>query len=478
MFRISNFLLLLFLIFSISCELGTNKKDQNERNKAASVRDLNSILKDGKLKVLTVYSGTSYFLYRGKPMGFEYELLQRFAEQLGVELDLYISNDIDSLFFELEEGNYDLVAYGLTITGERQKFVDFTDYLFLTNQVLVQKKPDDWRTLHWSKLESALIHDAIELIGDTVSVRHNTSYYHRLKNLAEEIGGEIFIDTLGGNLSTDRILKMVVDGEIKHTIADNNLAGIYASYYPILDVTVPVSFSQRIGWAVRKDAVGLKDTLDSWLDEMKKHADYYVIYKKYFENERSFRKRIQSDFLSLNENKISPYDEMIKQHADKLGWDWRLLASLVYQESRFNPKARSWAGARGLMQLMPATAKGLGVKNREDPADNLKGGSTYLKKIGQRFEDIPDSIQRIKFIMASYNCGYNHVEDGQRIALKNGFDKFSWDGHVAEMVLELSYPEAYNDDTVRFGYVKGIEPYTYVDQIFKRYEHYKKFIKQ
>lgn len=466
------------LVFLISsCQTGAERTADSLNKQTGQHRDLDAIKKDGKLKVLTTYSGTSYFLYRGEPMGFEYELLQRFAHYLEVELEIFISGDIDSLFYELNQGDFDLVAHGLTVTTERKTDVKFTDYLYLTHQVLVQKKPDDYLSIKWDELERSLIHDAIELIGDTVSVRYNSSYYPRLQNLSDEIGGKIIIDTLSGDLSTDKIIEMVADGEVKYTVADDNLAGIYASYYPILDVEVPISFSQRIAWAVHPGSVMLLDSLNAWLGEMKKHTDYYVIYNKYFKNERGFRKRIQSDFYSLNENKISRYDEEIKTYANELGWDWRLLASLVFQESRFNPSARSWAGAVGLMQMMPSAAKEMGVKNRADPNDNLRGGSRYLKKMWSRFDSVTDSAQRIKFTMAAYNCGYNHVVDAQNFAESKGLDKYLWDGNVAEMIVELSYPENYNSPLINYGYVKGIEPFTYVEQIFDRFEHFKKFIK-
>ena len=161
-------------------------------------RDLAKIEESGRLRALVTYSNTSYFLYRGHAMGFEYELLQRFADDLGLELEIIISNNIDSLFFDLNKGVADIVAHGLTITSEREELVNFTDYLYLTSQVLVQRMPDTWRTMKWGDLQRSLIHDAIELIGDTVSIRHNSSYFQRIKHLSDEIGGEIFVDTSGG----------------------------------------------------------------------------------------------------------------------------------------------------------------------------------------------------------------------------------------------------------------------------------------
>lgn len=439
-------------------------------------KDLDEILEDGKLTAITTYSSTSYFLYKGHPMGFEYELLKSFADYLGVELEIIVSNNIDNLFTNLNSGRVDVVAHGLTITSERKEDVLFTDYLYLTHQVLVQKKPDNWRTMKWSALEKALIHDAIELIGDTVSVRAETSYMHRLKNMSDEIGGEIIIDTLEGTTTTDEAIEMVLNGEIKYTVSDNNLASVFATYYPILNIDVPISFSQRIAWATRQNSPRLNEAINDWLSKVKKDVFYYVIYNKYFKSSKDFRKRVKSDFYSLNNQKISKYDDLIKKKAAKIGWDWRLLASLVYQESRFDPTAVSWAGAQGLMQLMPVTAAELGVRDRSNPAESLEGGSKYLHRIYGYFDSIPDQTQRIKFTMASYNCGYGHVLDARRLAGKYELDPDQWDDNVEKMILALNKSSNYNDPVVHSGYLKGIEPYNYVRQIFERYDHYEKFI--
>ncbi len=471
-------ILIIIILVTLFTACDSSIKNENEKAKESYNKDLKEILKEGKLRALTTYSGTNYFLYRGQPMGFEYELLERFAEFLGVDLELSVANDIDSLFNKLNQGEVDIIADGLTITSDRKRIVNFTDYLYLTHQVLVQKKPDNWRKMRWSKIQSSLIDDAIELIGDTVSIRRNSSYFHRLKNLSEEIGGEIVINILPGSLSTEEIIKMVVDGQLKYTISDNNIASINASYYPVLNIEVPISFSQRIAWAVRLNSPELLKAVNEWLSEFRKEIDYYVIYNKYFKNQKDFRKRIKSEFYSLNNNKISKYDELIKINAQNIDWDWRLVTSLIYQESRFNPTAKSWAGAKGLMQIMPATAKELGVKDRANPEDNISGGIKYLKQIWKNFEMIEDSVQRTKFTMASYNCGYYHVVDAQNMANQRKLDRNIWDDNVENIILALSYPQNYNDPIVKYGYVKGIEPYTYIEQIFKRYEHYKQFIEK
>lgn len=465
---------LLIAFMLVSC----NETKRKASNSVVSDidRDLKEIKKDGKLRALIAYSATSYFLYRGQPMGYEYELLKRLADDLGVELELKVSKNLDELLPELKKGSVDIVAHALAITSERKKEVSFADFLYLTEQVLVQRKPENWRRMTLDQIQEQIITDPIQLIGDTVSVRMNSSYFNRIKNLSKEIGGEIVIDTLDGNLTTDEIIKMVAEGDIKYSLADKNLATINASYYSNLDVDVPLSFSQRIAWAVHPNASKLLKATNKWLKKEKRHPDYNVIYNRYFKHKRSFKRRVNSPFYSLNQKKISKYDPIIKGNSEQIGWDWRLLASLIYQESQFDPEAESWTGAKGLMQMMPAAAEEMGVTNKSDPEDIIKGGTNYLKRMHDRFEAIPDSIQRIKFAMASYNCGYSHVIDAQKLAAVNGLDSTAWDEHVEKMIVALSYPKNFNHEVVKYGYVRGIEPFQYVDEIFKRYEHYQEFI--
>jgi membrane-bound lytic murein transglycosylase F len=437
--------------------------------------DLEDIKKDGVLKALVVYSSSSYFLYRGQPMGFEYELLKDLADDLGLKLELTISRNLDNHFEVLNRGDVDIIAQGMTITNQRKWEVDFTEYLYLTKQVLVQKKPDNYRKLSWASLQKSLIKDPIELIGDTVSIRKNSAYFERVMSLSNELGGTIHIDTLDSQLSTAEIIDMVAAGEIKYTIADENLARINASYSPILDIKVPISFTQRIAWVTRKKAKNLRNVVNEWIVKHRKTIDYKVTYNKYFKNKRSFLERNQSKYYSLNNEQISKYDETIKKYAKQIGWDWRLIASQVYQESRFDPQASSWAGAQGLMQIMPATAMDLDLQNVTDPYQSLRAGTTYLKQIYDRFDYMEDEETRKKFALASYNCGYGHILDAQRMAEKLDLDPNLWEDNVEKALLSLSYPKNYNKPFIKYGYVRGSEPVAYVSEIFERYEHYKAF---
>ena len=274
--NISLKLMYLVLFLCLCCE--KDSIDKKEVIEAPKEWDLGQIKKSGKLRALTVYSGTSYFLYKGRPMGYEFELLERFSEYLDVDLEIIVVDNIDELFEKLNNGEGDIVAYGLTITANRKEDVSFTDHLYLTKQVLVQKKPDNWRTMPWKNLENALVQDPIGLLGDTISVREMSSYKERIYNLSEELGGMIYINILSGEMSTDEIIERVAKGEIKYTISDDNIASIMATYYPILDVKVPVSFSQRIAWATRHDSQNLLIATNNWLEEIKRQIDFNVIY--------------------------------------------------------------------------------------------------------------------------------------------------------------------------------------------------------
>lgn len=468
-----------FLVLHFGC---SNKDTKHTLSKTKSNKnyhfDLKEIKKAGVLKAITTYSPTGYFLYRGQTMGFEYEILSRLAQKIGVELEIVIAKNVDSIIPMLQRGDGDIIAIGFTITNKRKEKVSFTNPYLVTNQTLVQRKPNNWHKMTRDNIKKQLATDIVDLIGDTVSVRKKSSYYNRLVELSNELGDSIHIHILPGELTDEEIIKQVANGEIKYTVIDKNIATIHKSYYPNIDVETPISLSQRIAWAVRKNSPDLLHEINNDLASLKRKPDYNMIYKKYFENSRQFKRRLNSEYFTEITGKISAYDNVVKEYAKEIGWDWRLLKSLIYQESMFNPDNESWTGASGLMQLMPSTAKELGVKNIRDPKENIRAGVKYLKQMYSYWDHIPDTIQRIKFAMASYNSGYAHVKDAQKLAIKNHKDSLSWDNGVDFYLLNLSKPKYYNDPVVKYGYVRGVEPYNYIIDIFNRYTNYKDFVAQ
>lgn len=436
--------------------------------------DLNEIRENGKLVVLTDFNSTNYFIYRGQPMGYQYELLQELADHLKIKLDVIVSNDLEESFNYLVEGRCNLIAINLTVTKERRTYFDFTEPHTQTRQVLVQRKPDNWKSLTKSELDKKLIRNQLELARKMIYVEKSSSYAERLKNLSDEIGDSIFIEEVQED--SEQLISLVAAGDIDYTVCDENVALVNQTYYPNIDVSTAISFPQNLAWAVQKGADILKHEINTWLIGFKKTTKYAVIYNKYFRNQRSSQ-IVSSDYFSLTSGKISAYDPLIKKYSKQIGWDWRLLASVIYQESRFDPNAESWAGAFGLMQLMPNTARRFGVDRNSPPEQHIRAGVEFIQWLNDRFKvKIPDEQERIKFILASYNIGYGHIEDAMNLAEKNGKDPGIWDKNVDEFLMMKSNPKYYLDPVVKYGYCRGIETYNFVSEVLARYNDYKNII--
>lgn len=445
-----------------------------EDKKNPVVFDFNAIRKRGSLIAVVDNSSTGYFIYRGRPMGYEYDLLKRLADDLDVSLKIKLTADIEQAFDMLNAGEADLMAYHLTVTKERAQRVAFTDAHTEVRQVLIQRKPDNWRKLKVHELENALIRNTLDLVGKEVYSRKGSSYSARLLNLSEEIGGDIIILEQTGQTDTEELIQRVARGEIDYTVADEDVGLINATYYPNIDAKTPISFPQRIAWAMRKNAPQLRDTVNYWLESIKASPDFNVIYNRYFKNRKSQNLRAHSVYSSVGGVLISPYDDLIKEGAASLNQDWMLLASLVYQESKFDPEAESWAGAKGLMQLTDISIEQYGVDDPFNPEENMAAGMEYLDWLESFWtERVPDETERLKFVLASYNVGQGHVLDAVKLARKYGKDPELWQDNVAHFLVQKTRPEFYNDPVVQFGYCRGNEPVNYVAEILNRYDQYK-----
>lgn len=439
-------------------------------------RDLDAIKSRGKLVALVGNSSSSYFIYRGRPMGFEYELLERLAAELEVDLEVVVPNDMNDVFDMLNKGEGDIVAAGLTVTKERAKSVSFSEYLMQTRQVLVQRKPEGWRKMRWDKVRRSLIRNQLDLIDKTVHVRRSSSYYSRLINLSDELGGDIHLNTVSGDVTTESLIKKVAEGEIEYTVADEHIAKLNATYFADLDVEMPISFPQRLAWAVRKNSPGLKSAIDEWLIKERRTSDYNHIVKKYYKNRKAYIQRTASGYHSQYGGRISIYDESFKEHASNAGWDWRLIASLAYQESKFNNELESWAGARGLMQMMPETARRFGGDSIMTAEKSIITGIKFLNYLEDYWEkQIPDSAQRLPFVLASYNAGLGHILDARKLTDKYGNDPDNW-AAVSFFLKGKMQRRFYKDPVVDHGYCRGEEPVRYVTQILSRYQQYEKLI--
>ena len=453
----------LFLIF-VCCISGCRKNHHSKEEENDS--DLTQIKDSGELVVLTLYSSTSYFIYRGQEMGFQYELSEQFAKSLGVKLRIEVANNVHELIQKLLAGEGDMIAYNLPITKELKDSLIYCGEDVITHQVIVQQ----------GNGKEGPLKDVTELIGKNVYVKPG-KYYDRLVNLNNELGGGILIHKVtNDSITTEDLITQVAQGKIPYTVSDNDLAKLNKAYYPNLNINLSISFDQRSSWAVRKDSPELAAAANKWHKENMTSPAYTASMKRYFENSKMMP---HSPILSLKEGKISHFDPLFKKYSKEIGWDWRMLASLAYTESNFDTTVVSWAGAKGLMQLMPATARAMGVPpgKEQNPEESIKAAIKYIMATDRSFSMIPDKQERLNFILASYNAGLGHIYDAMALAEKYGKNKLVWKDNVENFILLKSNEEYFTDPVCKNGYFRGIETYNFVRDIMSRFDSYKKKIK-
>jgi len=466
----------------ISCDDSIKRRKENKSQPTEIIISqdavIDSVIKRKKLRAVTDYGSVSYLVYRGEPIGYQYELLKDLTTYLGVELELVIESSLQKSIEMLNNNEIDLLAMGLTVTSERSKQFSFTLPIMTTRQVLVQRKPDGYANMVTAdEIESHLLRNTLDLADIRINVQKGTVFAKRLETLSDEIADSIII--INDEREMEELIAAVVSGEIDYTVADEHVALVNARYYRNIDVKTPLSFPQKIAWAAKKGQTGLADTISSWLTDFNRSLRSRLLYNKYFKNIRS-KRIVNSQYNSYSGGQLSPFDDEIKAAAKIINWDWRLLASLVYQESEFKPNVKSWVGAYGLMQLMPSVMQKYGLDSTSvDPKSQLTAGVKHLIFIHKQLPpDITDSIEQIKFVLASYNCGLGHVLDARRLAEKYEKSPNYWTNSVDSCVLNLSEKNYYHDPVVYYGYVRGGETFRFVDEIMERYKIYCELIQK
>ena len=364
---------------------------------------LEKIEQRGVLNVCSYYNTTDYYVYKGIPKGFHYELVKDFADYLGVKLNIEINTNIDESIQKLNEGQYDLIAMSLSVTDSRKEDVQFSLPLFTTSQVLVQHTSD------------TLLQSVDDLKGKEIFLQEGTSFTRFLQHLNDSLQLNLKITELEDVTFEDILLK-IENGEIPYTVIDKNIAQIASQYMKHIDYSLQLSSENPVAWAVTKKATLLDEEINAWLGAIKKSGKLNVLYNRYYKN--SYITSLHnSKYYKLKNGVISSFDPIIKKEARAIGWDWRLLAAVIYQESGFDPEATSHLGAVGLMQVMPETSLQLGFEEYEEPKDNLHVCAYYLKYRENKFNMFDlDTLEQIKVTRAAYNAGRGHVLDASRLS--------------------------------------------------------------
>lgn len=453
---------IVLLLFATLLLSGCKNAGQQQGAEEDVTIDLPQLKAQGQITAVTLYSSTSYFQYKMQPMGYEYEMIKDFARSEGLKLNIIVAENPTRLIEMLEAGEADVVAYPIQISNRMKEQVIYCGREEQDSQVLIQR----------ANKGDKVITDVTELLGKEVYVKPGTRYYERLKNLDVELGGGIHIHEVDADtVTTEDLISMVSQGEIPYTVSDENIARLNKTYFWNLNVALKISFLQRSSWVVRKNSPLLAKAINTWASDKSGTHTYKALIKRYFELSKQ---PITAELPVVKNGHISPYDDLFRKHAKNIGWDWQLLASIGYQESRFNPNVVSWAGAEGLMGIMPNTAKALGVTPHElkEPDTGIRTAVDCLRRFRQGFGKVEDPIEKIKFTLASYNAGIGHIYDAQRLAEKYGKNPYVWDNNVAEYIRLKNDPEYYNDPVCKHGYLRGSETFNYVREVMERYNYY------
>lgn len=477
--RFSTFLIILFMglfIFN-SCENAVEEKEGGELASESEElqvsiqepikRDFAEIKQSGVLRMITFYSSNTYFLNQGIEVGFEYELVREFARENDLALEVVVVGTDENPFDLLNSGDGDLIAANYTITPERRKIANFSRPYNLVDQQIVYSTQ---LTEHPQTLEE------LSGSGIPISIRRNSSYYGRVMELIDE-GYDLEVNVISDAFDTEAALVRVSEGDYEATIADDNMFNAANRYVEGLIPGPEIAEQDTIAWAIRHNSPDLETRMNQFLykhfrfsedrDRPRRSTFLNILRKRYFEESQQIAEYHNPEWQYQSVGIISPYDEMVKQVADSMGLDWVMLTAMIAQESEFNPNSKSWAGAVGLMQVIPRFVE-TDYELLYDPLINIKEGARIIKEHLDHYAYM-DSTNQWSMALATYNSGLGHIADARRLVIDQNKNPNEWE-NVADALLKLMQSRYHQD--ARFGFARGIETVQYVNEIMNRYRTY------
>lgn len=413
--------------------------------------DLERVQARGQLFMLTQPGPTTYFEDGRGANGFEYIIAKAFADSLGVDLVVKIKPTLESLFFSVGGPQGDFVAANITQTETRNKSLVFTSpFHQITQQLIYSRSSERPRSVaQLSQLEGDLL------------VISNSSHSERLRELQVDYPELKWREQ--ANLDMGELMRMLNASEINYTIIDSLAYQIHRHLYPRARKAMDISEPQPMAWAFASHGDGtLLEAANNFLEEYKKNGKLDDLKKIFSSQAKNFSVANSQQLGKLVKERLPTFEKMFQKTAEAYNLDWHLLAAIAYQESHWNPRAKSPTGVRGLMMLTQATAKEMKVKNRLDPLQSILGGTAYFVKLKSRLPERITEPDRTWFTLAAYNVGFGHLEDARVLTQRAGKNPDNWND-VRDHLPLLSKKVHYS--TVRHGYARGWEPVVYVDNI-------------
>ncbi|EKO3478025.1 membrane-bound lytic murein transglycosylase MltF [Vibrio fluvialis] len=426
--------------------------------------ELDQIRARGVLRVGTLNNQLSYYIGPDGPSGLDYELAREFAHELGVKLEMKPAYRLSSLFPALKNGEIDIIAAGLSQSEQRLKDYRAGPAYYYVSQQVVYKK-GQWRPRSIEQLiakQDELYNESGDApIFSVVNDSHFESTLESLKSTYPEF--RYYVDN---NADVNDLLKQVSQGELKFTMADSVEISLSQRIYPDIATAFEMTEDQPISWFMRRsDDESLYAMMIEFFGNLKQSGSLASLEEKYIGHVGTFDYVDTRAFLRALDTRLPKWMPLFQKYSEE--FDWRLIAALAYQESHWNPSAKSPTGVRGMMMLTLPTARSVDVTNRLNPEQSVRGGVEYLRRMMER---IPDSIpdhEKIWFALASYNVGYGHMMDARRLTKLQGGSPDAW-ADVKDRLPQLRQKKYFAQ--TRYGYARGDEALSYVENIRRYYQ--------
>jgi membrane-bound lytic murein transglycosylase F len=411
---------------------------------------LERILSTGELRVVTRNSPDAYYLGNQGPEGPSYELASRFAERLGVQLRLYTAPTREAAIEEVAAGRAHVAAAGLTTGISLPPGLDFAPGYHRVQEHLIYRrrgrKPASMRSASRGRIEVAA----------------GSAHQRILQELRLKDPDLVWIER--SNTDTEEILAEVSRGTTQFTLASSTEFALNRSVHPELSIALDLAPEASIAWVVNTAGgdKSLLNRVNAFFVNSRTEGVISALLDRYYGEDERFNYLLSRNFMKHLDNRLPRYIDFFQDAAARYDLDWRLLAAMSYQESKWNPKAVSYAGARGLMQLTDGTAKMMRVGNPHDPADSIVGGARYLARVIKKIPSRVPEPDRTWMAVAAYNVGFGHLEDARVLAQGAGRNPDSWE-EVSRYLPLLSQERWYT--RTKHGYARGWEPVRYVEHV-------------
>ncbi|MBQ0266068.1 membrane-bound lytic murein transglycosylase MltF [Providencia rettgeri] len=439
-----NYLIVVVIALLATMVIGFNVRWPNTQNS-----QINKIISQGELRISAVSSPLIYIDEQKQLRGFDYELAQGFASYLGVKLKITIRPTFEQIFDDLENGDADIAVAGLLYNKDRlAKTKTGPSYLNVTQQLVYRKGTN--RPKNFNEINGKLL------------VTAGTAHASTLKELSKEYPDLKWEET--SKYNTSQILEMVADGEVDYTLEDSIAVALQQRIHPQIAVAFDLLDEHAITWYMRRSKENSLDAALLDFFNLSHETELLArLNEKYFSHVESFDYFDTMAFIKAIDNKLPEYQPLFEKYAQVI--DWKLLAAIAWQESHWDPLATSPTGVRGLMMLTKPTATTMGIADRLDPEESIKGGAAYLAYIMERLPETIEEDDRIWFALSAYNMGYGHMQNVRKLTEMLGGDPNRWLDVKARLPL-LTQKKYYSQLT--YGYARGHEAYRYVENI-RRY---------